>query len=114
VMIGRGAVMNPWIFREAKHYLATGELLPGPTLEERASLLREHLRLAVEFKGERVGVIEFRKHYAGYLRGLPHVSRLRAELMQFTGAQQVLDHLQLFLDTMAAPRECAPAPAGVV
>jgi len=109
VMIGRGAVMNPWIFREAKHYLATGELLPLPTLEERTALLREHLRLAVEFKGERIGVIEFRKHYSGYLRGLPHVSRLRAELMQFTEAQQVLNHLQVFLETMAAPKVGGPA-----
>jgi tRNA-dihydrouridine synthase B len=115
VMIGRGAVMNPWIFREARHYLVTGELLPAPTLEERAALLREHLRLAVECKGERVGVIEFRKHYSGYLRGLPHVSRLRAELMQFTEAQQVLNHLQLFLDTMEAPKVSAVAatPAAI-
>ena len=98
VMIGRGAVMNPWIFRQAKHYLNTGELLPEPTVEERVDLLREHLRLAVEFKGERVGVIELRKHYSGFLRGMPHVSRIRMELMQFTEASSILEHLTRFLE----------------
>ena len=98
VMIGRGAVVNPWIFRQAKHYLATGELLPEPTVEERVNLLREHLRLAVEFKGERVGVIELRKHYSGFLRGMPHVSKIRMELMQFTEAAPILEHLTHFLE----------------
>lgn len=98
VMIGRGAVVNPWIFRQAKHYLATGQLLADPTLEERVDLLREHLRLSVELKGERAGVIELRKHYSGFLRGLPHVSRIRMELMQFTEAAPILDHLTRFLE----------------
>ena len=86
VMIGRGAVLNPWIFRQAKHFLATGELLPDATIEERVDLLREHLRLSVAYKGERAGVIELRKHYSGFLRGLPHVSRIRMELMQFASS----------------------------
>lgn len=107
VMIGRGAVLNPWIFRQAKHYLATGELLPEPTVEERVDLLREHLRLSVEFKGERAGVIELRKHYSGFLRGLPHVSKIRMELMQFTEAGPILDHLTRFLEHYSPG--CAPA-----
>lgn len=98
VMIGRGAVLNPWIFRQTKHYLATGGLLPEPTLEERVNLLREHLKLSVEFKGERAGVIELRKHYSGFLRGLPHVSKIRMELMQFTEAEPILAHLTRFLE----------------
>ena len=98
VMIGRGAVLNPWIFRQTKHYLATGELLPEPTIEERVGLLREHIRLAVEFKGERAGVIEMRKHYAGFLRGMPHVSKIRMELMQFTEAEPIFKHLTNFLE----------------
>ncbi|MGA9117147.1 MAG: tRNA dihydrouridine synthase DusB [Bacteroidota bacterium] len=98
VMIGRGAMSNPWIFRQAKHHLATGALLPEPTLRERVELLAEHLRLAVEMKGERKGVLELRKHYAGLLRGLPHVSRVRTELMQFTEARPILEHLTSFLD----------------
>ena len=98
VMIGRGAVINPWIFRQAKHFLATGEHLPDASVEERVELLKEHLRLSVEYKGERAGVIELRKHYAGFLRGMPHVSRIRMELMQFTEAAPILDHLTRFLE----------------
>ena len=98
VMIGRGAVLNPWIFQQSKHFLATGELLPEPTIEERVELLREHLKLSVEFKGERAGVIEMRKHYSGFLRGMPHVSKIRMELMQFTEAAPILDHLTRFLE----------------
>lgn len=97
VMIGRGAVLNPWIFSQAKYHRATGELLPEPTLEERVSLIEEHLKLSVEYKGERAGVIELRKHYAGFLRGMPHVSKIRMELMQFTEAEPILEHLKKFL-----------------
>ncbi|HTS00350.1 MAG TPA: tRNA dihydrouridine synthase DusB [Bacteroidota bacterium] len=107
VMIGRGAVINPWIFRQAKHFLATGERLPEASVEERVALLKEHLRLSVEYKGERAGVIELRKHYAGFLRGMPHVSRIRMELMQFTEAAPILDHLTKFLELYSPP----PVPA---
>jgi len=103
VMIGRGAVLNPWIFRQVRHYLATGDLLPDASIEERVDLLREHLRLSVEYKGERAGVIELRKHYAGFLRGLPHVSKIRMELMQFTEAAPILEHLTKFLE-LYSPR----------
>jgi tRNA-dihydrouridine synthase B len=114
VMIGRGAVMNPWIFRQAREYLATGTLLPEPTLEERVDLFREHLRLSVEYKGERAGVIELRKHYSGFLRGMPHVAKIRNELMQFTEAAPILEHLTRFLDfyspaTSPPPEAATPA-----
>ena len=109
VMIGRGAVLNPWIFRQAKHYMKTGTLLPEPTLEERVDLLREHLKLSVEFKGERSGVIELRKHYSGFLRGMPHVSKIRMELMQFTEAQPILDHLTKFLEYYSPSGEIVAA-----
>lgn len=98
VMIGRGAVSNPWIFSQAKHYMETGAVLPDPTLAERIDLLKEHLRLSVEYKGERSGVIELRKHYSGFLRGLPYVSKMRMELMQFTEAAPIFDHLTRYLE----------------
>jgi tRNA-dihydrouridine synthase B len=109
VMIGRGAIANPWIFRQARQYLDRGELLPEPTLEDRVDLLKQHLRLAVEYKGERKGVIELRKHYAGFLRGLPHVSKVRTELMQFTEAEPILEHLTRFLE-LFSPAAGIPNP----
>jgi len=63
--------------------------------------------LSVEHKGERAGVIELRKHYSGFLRGLPHVSRIRMELMQFTEAAPIFEHLTKFLE-LYSPR---PQPA---
>ncbi|MGB5875228.1 MAG: tRNA dihydrouridine synthase DusB [Bacteroidota bacterium] len=97
VMIGRGAVLNPWIFRHAKHFLTTGSLLPEATLEERVELLLEHLRLAVEYKGEKRGVVELRKHYAGYLRGIPHITKIRLDLMEFTEQAPIVEYLGRFL-----------------
>lgn len=114
VMIGRGAVVNPWIFRQAKHFLTMGELLPEPTLEERVKLLREHLKLSVAFKGERAGVIELRKHYSGFLRGLPHVSKIRMELMQFTEAEPIFEHLTRFLELYSPATSSSDAESAVV
>ncbi len=81
VMVARAAITNPWIFREIKHFLATGTLLPGPTIDERFDQILGHMKMAVEFKGERKAILEYRKHYSGYLHGLPHAARVRQELM---------------------------------
>ncbi len=99
VMIGRGAIDNPWVFRETKQYLQTAQLPHPPSLDERIRLLLEHLGLSVDFKGERKGVIELRKHYSGYLRGIPHVARLRAELMKYTEMNPIIGRLHAFLET---------------
>lgn len=97
VMIGRGALINPWLFQQAKYFLKTGSLLSEPTLQERMELCLEHLKLAVEHKGLREGVITFRKYYAGYLRGLPNVAQLRSELMQLLDVESVMARLNHFL-----------------
>jgi len=97
VMIGRGAIHSPWLFQQAKHYLATGETLPDPPLAERMSACIRHLLAAVEYKGERRGVLEHRKHYAGYLRGVRNIARLRAELMLYNEAEPIVERLTRFL-----------------
>ena len=81
IMIGRAAIGYPWIFREIKHYMATGEILAPPTLAERLHACRKHLHGSVMWKGEKPGILEMRRHYASYLRGLPHVKEYRARLV---------------------------------
>ena len=98
IMIGRGAIGNPWIFREAKHYLRTGELPVEPSLREKIELCVAHLRLSVQNKGLRDGVIPFRKYYMGYLKGIPNVAKLRADLMSLVDLEQIIDRLYQFLD----------------
>ena len=101
VMIGRGAILNPWLFREARHEMLTGTPHPGPTLDERISALRDHARLSVEHKGERRGMLEIRKHFAGYLRGIPHISRVRLHLMQYTELAPMEEFCEKFRETSA-------------
>jgi len=102
VMIGRGAIDHPWIFREAKYYLSHDTFLPPPDLQERLRVLLEHLELSVRWKGERRGVIEFRKHYSGYLRGLPHAARVRQEMMKPTEFAPVAERLRQYFEQLQA------------
>lgn len=81
VMIGRAAIGYPWIFREIKHYRATGELLSPPTVEERIQACRKHLHGSIAWKGEKLGILEMRRHYANYLRGLSHIKDFRTRLV---------------------------------
>jgi tRNA-dihydrouridine synthase B len=100
VMIGRGAIENPWIFKQTKHFLSTGILLSSPTIEERFRLLMEHLQLSVECKGERKGVIEFRKHYTGYLKGLYGASKVRQEMMMYVELEPTMVRLLKYRDEL--------------
>lgn len=81
IMIGRAAIGYPWIFREIKHFFKTGELLPPPSIEERVAACRKHLQGSVLWKGEILGLLEMRRHYANYLRGLSHVKEFRTRLV---------------------------------
>lgn len=96
VMVGRGAIGNPWIFREAKHYRETGELPPPPTWEERISVVIEHLTLKCEWLGERTGVLEMRRMYGGYFKGFPAASKLRVLVTQAMERDAVIDILTGF------------------
>ena len=81
IMIGRAAIGYPWIFNEIKHYVATGELLAPPTIEERVEVCKKHLRRSVEWKGPIVGIYEMRRHYANYLKGMPNIKEFRGKLV---------------------------------
>ncbi|NVO32202.1 MULTISPECIES: tRNA dihydrouridine synthase DusB [Hymenobacter] len=81
IMIGRAAIGYPWIFREVKHYVATGELLAPPTVEERVQACRMHFEKSLEWKGPRAGVFEMRRHYAQYFRGLEGARQWRSRLV---------------------------------
>lgn len=97
VMIARGAINNPFIFKQTKQFLSCG-FYEDVSLEERVKILIDHLKLAVELKGERTGVIEFRKHYSGYLKGFYNSAKLRAELMQFYTFNEVVEHIYSYLE----------------
>jgi len=80
-MIGRAAIGNPWIFKQMKHFLQTGKLLETPPVSERVNMARKHLELAIKWKGERLGILETRPHYANYFKGLPHFKAFRIRLV---------------------------------
>lgn len=81
VMIGRAAIGYPWIFNQIKHYRETGELLPEPTIFERLEAAKNHLLWAVEWKGERTGILETRMHYTNYFKGIPNFKPYRTKLV---------------------------------
>lgn len=81
IMIGRASIGYPWIFREVKHFFATGELLPAPDIEERVRAARQHLGDSLAWKGPKLGVLEMRRHYAPYFRDLPNIKPFRARLV---------------------------------
>lgn len=93
VMIGRGAIGNPWIFRDARAFLEHGEVPDPPSWEERVSVVAEHLTLKCAWLGERKGVLEMRRMYGGYFKGHRGASQLRTELMQHQDKAGVLEVL---------------------
>jgi nifR3 family TIM-barrel protein len=80
-MIGRASIGNPWFFKEVKYFFKTGKHLPKPTLKERIKMAKRHLELAVTWKGERLGVVETRRHYTNYFKGIPNFKPYRLKLV---------------------------------
>ena len=96
-MIGRASIGNPWIFREIKHYVKTGELLPPPTVAERVEATKQHLSHSLKWKGERLGIVEMRRHYTNYFRGLRGIKHYRSKLvtsMDINYIFSVLDEIE--------------------
>ncbi|PZD79156.1 tRNA dihydrouridine synthase DusB [Mesonia sp. K7] len=88
-MIGRASIGYPWFFREVKHYFKTGEHLDPPTMQERLEAARRHLQMAIDWKGERLGVFETRRHYTNYFKGIPHFKEHRMKMVTSDDAADV-------------------------
>ncbi|MCQ2145843.1 MAG: tRNA dihydrouridine synthase DusB [Bacteroidales bacterium] len=93
VMVGRATYGHPWIFREMRHYLDTGELLPQMSVVERVELAKRHLARSLELKGEKVGVLEMRRHLSCYFKGLPDFKETRLKLVTLNDPQELYSTL---------------------
>ena len=89
IMIGRAAIGYPWIFREIKHFFATGENLPGPTMQERVDVCKTHLDKSVIWKGEKTGIFEMRRHYSNYFKGIPNFKEYRMKLVSLENIEHI-------------------------
>lgn len=88
-MIGRASIGNPWFFNQVKHFMRTGNHLAEPTLSERVAAARRHLEMAVEWKGETLGVLETRRHYTNYFKGIPNFKPWRTQLVTANQSDEV-------------------------
>ena len=93
IMIGRAAIGHPWFFSETKHFLKTGAHLPPPTIQDRVEVCKTHLIKSIEWKGEKTGVTEMRRHYSNYFKGLPNFKEIRTRLVTENNSSEVLNIL---------------------
>ena len=103
IMIGRATVGKPWIFREIKHYLETGEILPPPSLEEKVSLARKHFQRSLEWKENPRGIFEMRRHFSNYFKGLPDFKEIRLKLVTTLEVEEINDILDLIEQKYGSP-----------
>ena len=97
-MIGRASIGNPWFFNQVKHFLNTGTYLSPPRLEEKVAAARRHLQMAIEWKGENLGVLETRRHYTNYFKGIPNFKPLRTRLVTSDSSREVFQVLDEILE----------------
>lgn len=90
IMIGRATYGHPWIFKEIKHYLSTGNPMPELTLEEKKDLALRHLQKSIEIKGERKGVLEMRRHLSCYFKAIPHFKETRQRLVTENDPEELI------------------------
>ena len=97
-MIGRASIGNPWFFNEVKHFLKTQKHLPPATISERVTMAKRHLQMAIEWKGERLGIYETRRHYANYFKGIPDFKPYRQKLVTSDEPEEVYSTLNKVLE----------------
>lgn len=95
IMIGRASIGNPWIFREIKHFVKTGEILAPPTIDERVDTCKRHLEFSLKWKGERLGVVEMRRHYTNYFRGFRDIKQFRSQLVTQDSPAPIFETLEI-------------------
>ena len=88
-MIGRASIGNPWFFNQVKHFFKTGEHMPTPTILQRVEAARRHLQMSIDWKGETLGVLETRRHYTNYFKGIPHFKEYRTRLVTSNASEEV-------------------------
>ncbi|BDC97929.1 tRNA dihydrouridine synthase DusB [Persicobacter psychrovividus] len=102
-MIGRAAIGYPWIFNEIKHFMKTGEKLAPPTMEERVRTAKRHLELSLEWKGERQGILEMRRHYTNYFRGVANFKPYRMKLVESLDPNELFEVLEEVQASLSLP-----------
>jgi tRNA-dihydrouridine synthase B len=101
MMIGRAAIGYPWIFNEIKHYINTGEKIPGPDMAERVRTTRKHLEFSIRWKGPKLGIFEMRRHYTNYFKGIADFKPFRMRLVEAPTEEDVQQILDEVLETFA-------------
>lgn len=92
-MIGRSSIGNPWFFKQVKHYFNTGEHLAPISIAERVEAAKRHLQMAIDWKGETLGVLETRRHYTNYFKGIPHFKEYRTRMVTSDDSKDVFNAL---------------------
>ena len=98
IMIGRASIGSPWVFNEIKHYVKTEEHLAPPNIAERIEAVNMHFERSLDWKGERLGIVEMRRHYANYFKGIPDFKKHRLDLVTFDNADEIRDKLKFIAD----------------
>ena len=101
IMIGRASIGSPWVFNEIKHFMATGEHLPSPGMAQRIETVTMHFERSLDWKGDRLGIVEMRRHYANYFKGIPDFKKHRLDLVTFETPNEIRDKLKFIAETFS-------------
>ena len=90
-MIGRASIGNPWFFNQVKHYFKIGDKMPSPTINDRIEMAKRHLEMSIKWKGEKLGVLETRRHYSNYFKGIPDFKQYRTKMVTMNHSYEIFD-----------------------